>query len=512
MKTDEVRIKKVVPKNVIAVDGVEYPREKCRKIAGQYYLLGSIDKKDSGHVIKVGEIYYRIGKFAINPQYLWDDASNKYQPIGFLSPYLISLNPLVQGYTSAKLNAINLHNYGEVYINESVESFIQKNNLSYHIDPQRGSVCWANLTTKQIDAMIQDLQQRNHKKIHYREYPTEIYNIAEYPKEFMKPPKGTFAKSAFDRFIKNYSFGIEIETSGGHFPEIALSTFGLVPLKDGSITGHEYTTVPLNYKGLSHGVNYIKQLFDQMSKTTVANQQCSLHYHFGNIPKTKEFVVALWHLYSRLQSELDDIMPPYKRNLRYLAQKPGGPKDHCARIMNLDIKKGTDENFKKILKFLNEGDIPDLQSNGIYRHSREGRAKWDYESRYVSLNLIPLLFDKKGTAEFRLHSGTVNSYKAINWLFICIAILEFAKEKQDLIFANKEKVILNDVIEFVFDDDTAEGDFLVRYLTEYISSRKETNYNINIEDRHLGVGTEFRTDNFYEFKLGGMDLFNYTTK
>jgi len=65
-------------------------------------------------------------------------------------------------------------------------------------------------------------------------------------------------------------------------------------------------------------------------------------------------------------------------------------------------------------------------SNKNHPQDPHGEHKWMINSRYHIINLVPFLFGKRGTIEFRVHPPTLNPIKAINWLFICNAILKFA--------------------------------------------------------------------------------------
>lgn len=49
-----------------------------------------------------------------------------------------------------------------------------------------------------------------------------------------------------EEYLKDVTFGIEFETSKIKFvPNDILMKYGLIPLRDGSIRGYEYTTIPL---------------------------------------------------------------------------------------------------------------------------------------------------------------------------------------------------------------------------------------------------------------------------
>ena len=59
----------------------------------------------------------------------------------------------------------------------------------------------------------------------------------------MRPGRNCSAPSDIDELP--YTFGIEFETAGGFLPQHRLYELGLIPLRDGSITGIEFATVVL---------------------------------------------------------------------------------------------------------------------------------------------------------------------------------------------------------------------------------------------------------------------------
>jgi len=69
-------------------------------------------------------------------------------------------------------------------------------------------------------------------------------------------------KFNFDDFRKSkYTFGIEVETSAGELNAEELISLGLFPLRDGSITGYEYTSVPFNDVG--HAIAIAEKLSEK---------------------------------------------------------------------------------------------------------------------------------------------------------------------------------------------------------------------------------------------------------
>jgi len=89
----------------------------------------------------------------------------------------------------------------------------------------------------------------------------------------------------------------------------------------------------------------------------------------------------------------------------------------------------------------------------------------------VWLNFIPIIWGNRGTIEFRCHVPTVSAQKVINWLYICIAILEFAKKNIPLLvsqpFNEIGEINLEMVLEKVYPSN------ICNILNKYISDRKK---------------------------------------
>jgi hypothetical protein len=312
------------------------------------------------------------------------------------------------------------------------------------------------------------------------------------------------------KIIGNKSFGLEIETSLGHVPEPILHKNGLVPLRDGSIGGVEYTTVPL--EGIK-GVATLRSVFSEMNKRCETDEQCSLHIHFGKYPCTKKSILSLYTLCYRLQNEMFEIVPPYKRDVQYFANKRGQNgrvKDHCQPLSGLALntnrmfKENADKNtvineeFKKVFQFLADGTPEDDTYNFETRkHPKEGARKWNFNSRYYHVNLLPLMFSNSKTVEFRLHQSTIHYSVMVHWMLICSSLLTYAENNQDKILKQREKITLLDVISPIKDVNTEIYDKLSSYInyrrTVFNNDRYENMYaEINRDRENVSLPIEFQ--------------------
>lgn len=127
------------------------------------------------------------------------------------------------------------------------------------------------------------------------------------------------------KYLK-YSFGLEFETSQGYVPEELCFRDGLIPLRDGSISGLEYSTVVL--KG-NKGIQLLHQQLETLKKHTYFNKECSLHIHFGEYMLDPEKLYSLYYVCLSLEGELSRMLPQY--TFESSSYKKNG-KDYCKRL------------------------------------------------------------------------------------------------------------------------------------------------------------------------------------
>lgn len=254
--------------------------------------------------------------------------------------------------------------------------------------------------------------------------------------------------------INKYSFGFEFETSAGVIPEYKCKQLGLIPLRDGSISGHEYTTIPM--KGMD-GINLLANQLKEIKNSCSIDRNCSVHLHLGGFPLDENKIIKLYNLCYSLQNEIGELFPYYVFNTsRY---KSNG-KDYCKKLPR------SVDSIDDLYSFLSDGHS-DWGGSFIDPHPSDPRRdrKWEVHSRYYYCNFINMLFgDKIKTVEFRIHNATTNIDKIVNWLYICIAILNYAENGTPM-----KSITLKDIVEFSYKDETSA------ILMDYISKRKEYN-------------------------------------
>lgn len=221
-------------------------------------------------------------------------------------------------------------------------------------------------------------------------------------------------KFKLSHYIK-YTFGLEFETSLGAIPEKICFRDGLIPLRDGSITGVEYSTIVLKR---NPGLSLLEQQINTLKEYTVFNKDCSLHVHIGGFPLIPDVIFRIYQTCYLLENEIQTLIPEYSfQTCRY---KTNG-KDYCKK---LKVFSSFDEMYYSLVGISYKGrlDIP---------HPRDVDRghKWMISSRYYWLNVInALCYSVNKTVEFRFLRPTYNFRKILLWLYIFGAIVKFAKD------------------------------------------------------------------------------------
>lgn len=158
-----------------------------------------------------------------------------------------------------------------------------------------------------------------------------------------------------------YSFGIEFETASGYISENNCFKLGLIPLRDGSISGIEYSTIPM--KG-NEGLCLLKRQLDELKSNTYTNKECSIHIHLGGYPVKPKAIFILHTLWYYIQHNICEYIPYYSYNTG--AFKRNG-KNYCNIVPPL-------ENFKDLYSFYVEqsyvGSLYQPHPNDIEKKSK----------------------------------------------------------------------------------------------------------------------------------------------
>ena len=232
-----------------------------------------------------------------------------------------------------------------------------------------------------------------------------------------------------------YTFGLEFETSMGYIPQEKCFRDGLIPLRDGSITGIEYSSVVLEG---NRGLNLLKQELDTLKEYTKFNKECALNIHMGGFPVNPTAIYALYSLWYAVERDLlnKHLIPELSF---YTSMYKANHKDYCNMLS--DEVTSFEELFKMITGKKYLGSL-------VQPHPADVRkaAKWNIKARYSGLNLVNMLCYKgPKTVEFRFLRPSFNFRKITLWLYILNAVLKYAeklaKEWQETDHSSTENMI-----------------------------------------------------------------------
>lgn len=165
----------------------------------------------------------------------------------------------------------------------------------------------------------------------------------------------------------NYTFGLEFETSQGYIPEDICYRDGLIPLRDGSITAPEYSTIVL--EGNS-GIALLQQQLETLKKYTNFNKECSLHVHLGNYPLTPQTIFNLYSTCKALERELKSMLPDW--TFTTSNYKENG-KEYCKLLRNY---RDFDNMYQSLVGIEFFGDFTQAHPRDVDR-----RHKWNVPTR-----------------------------------------------------------------------------------------------------------------------------------
>jgi hypothetical protein len=177
----------------------------------------------------------------------------------------------------------------------------------------------------------------------------------------------------------------------------------------------------------------------------VYDDTCALHLHIGNIPRTKEFILAFFKMTMYIQDDIFQMFPLYKKynfklkNKNY--SKPYPTYDLLSKMDSSIKNNNIDYNFNVLFEYLTEGvsfSEYDNDLNNVHSHPSDtnGNQKWNIKKRYHIHNLIPLIFGNKTTIEFRIHTPTYDMTKISMFLLLNTILVDYTKLKQDKILKN----------------------------------------------------------------------------
>lgn len=466
---------------VITVDGTTEIRSNCRRIKGGYYRVGDPKVQGSGQCYLVNGKYCREETNYIVYNY---EAGEYVLSSDTLTKGVVSIDGeiLKIAYFTTPKQPIKLYDISNTeYILINEEAVGNSRVYRYHIEKDAYlhiSLASASSFNKiaRISAGYKNTLEYDTRAIMHRYVKAYDDNDIKIDSKIEKVAP----------YLKDLTFGIEFETVAGQIPDRYTKPLGLIPLKDGSVPGLEYATVPYQgAKGLQAAVNSCNVL----NKFTRDDETCALHLHIGNVPRTEEFFLALFKTLCLVQDEVFEMFPLYKKYNFGVKKKNYTQPFPVAKLLGkMDGKITKDkvkENFAILFNFLSAGQQYEDVGNSLSKvkshpSDPEGTRKWNIKSRYYWVNLIPLLFGNKQTVEFRIHTPTTDPSKVINYLLICTSIVSYVKNNTDNIlegnapYDNLSNIIMTELRNAPYN--------LIDHLLFYMNYRKKS----ILKSNHVG--------------------------
>jgi len=489
---------------VETVDGSMHPKASCRKMAGEYFLKGNTKKENSGQCYYINKKYYKY-----NTGYIVFDHSIKEYVIKnntTLTSGVISINgdELQMGHYSDKSNEVKVLELGGSTFNCINASIFKGTNYIY--DNQINKFVHRKIIN--VFNFYTPRPVPNHVKNSLPYDSRGLMNnlINHYNKQIIPISENV---EKYHKILKDVTFGVEFETTEGQVNPSKCDDLGLMALRDGSIKGLEYVTIPLQGK---KGLQSLVDTITELNKVTTFDRNCSVHFHIGNLPRTEEFMVALFKTLCAIQDGMYALFPLYKRynfgvKRKHYTQAFPLPETIFQMdkiIDNSNIK----QNFDVLYRYLSMGQSfssvgSDIKNVEGHPSDPRGTSKWNIRTRYHWVNLIPLLFGNKETVEFRLHTPTYDHEKLVNYLVVCASIINFVKDNTSLILTKPEILHNLTLADIVYKVSAQLGvsacDKMADYIYNYLASRKDFIYHESRQGNIVGNEEKFIPRSFIKW-------------
>lgn len=331
-------------------------------------------------------------------------------------------------------------------------NYISRSNV--HFKQSRGALtCYVNVVPK-----------LNRSKL-YLNYGLRLEYNLEDNKELLKYVKENYESTQYlvtkkDILISNEigsTIGCEFETCNGSIDGKKMIELGCVPLRDGSIDAYEYTTIPLQG---AKGISSLRDLCSELSKYTSFNTGCSFHFHYDPKFESKGQVVAFYHLCLRLENEIFNCFPNYKRDERGVMRKSKNYSGNLFEYPGLELFEDESFNnlydeyinvqYKSLANYIAAKDIDsDVEFGEVVTPGWS--RKYHSPTRYTYINFAPYFTKPQATIEFRRLEATFDFNLIIANVLMVSSMVKYAKNNVLKILQGVEKITLNrdilDVIE-----------------------------------------------------------------
>lgn len=441
-------------------DGTPAERLNCVKIKGEYFIKNE-------QCFRFNDKWYRI----TNPKVVFNYSTNKYQ---------LGKNNLIEGIVGPNMKT----GYFEEDLRRNCVIYNpDENKLALDIRVAEANdykfIQRSNLFMNKADIKNTgiDPKQKANQWIYSFD---RLYNASAYLRRMTDHSKKYFVediKFVNDNYkhLTDFSFGLEIETSNGIVPEQLVFENGLIPLRDGSIKGHEYATIPLKGK---QGLLKLNKSIEAINKYCDIDNDCSVHVHVGSFNFNKEIILALYRLGQTIEDELASLLfPKYIFNT---AMYKSHKKDYCNKLVKFPFSGDIDTDFRVLYENILSGGEFNGSLTNPHPKDRDGGHKWQVDNRYKWLNILNLCFGETNTIEFRIHNATLNKAKINNWLFIVNAFMKYAIINSKKLTASKCKVSIHEIIGSIYPEEIKNA------LFQYIEERKSYKMRDQTKDDYFG--------------------------
>lgn len=282
------------------------------------------------------------------------------------------------------------------------------------------------------------------------------------------------------KYLSDFTFGFEFETSCGYIPQMECYKNGLIPLRDGSITGLEYSSVVLDG---NKGLNLLHQQLEQLKAHCRYDKECSLHIHVGGFPVYDKHILALYKVAKVFEKKITPYMPKWTYSTRYYK---ASRKDYCKKLWE-DIST-----FDQLYLTIAE---QSYQCNLYENHPADPDRvqKWRVNSRYRWMNLVNMLCYKgPKTVEFRFLRPTFDETKIVFWLLLLTSIMRYAIK---LVDENKNV------------DEELKTFTLTRFINEMFEIKDAKQIKLFLKDLKVAIAAQNDINDYYG---GHTELENYS--
>ena len=232
--------------------------------------------------------------------------------------------------------------------------------------------------------------------------PDDVSTIL-YHLEDKEPPACSREAESFEFPVRRL-VGVEVECLIPHIDALDTPSFW-TSTSDGSINseegydGIEMVSYPASGDLLLESIDNLILWSNDIG--AVVNRSCGLHVHFNSLDLTARQVAHVGIVYRYFEEILKGMMPNSRQSSNWCKDFP--------------IPK------KQLRHITEESELIEMYYD--YMDSHPSTDKYN-DARYCGLNIHSRYYH--GSLEFRLHSGTLNRTKILNWIQILNRIIDMA--------------------------------------------------------------------------------------